>query len=248
MDPSKIDKTRLPRHVAIIMDGNGRWAKQQGFRTRIKGHENGVEALRNAATACAELGVSYLTVYAFSTENWNRPKTEVNALMRLLIGALTEELDTLRKNKIRLKAIGQLDNLPTQTRKQLDRVIEQTRENDHMTLTLALSYSSKSEILDAVRQIAREVAYGQLNPEEIDENCISNHLYTCDMPDPDLLIRTSGEYRISNYLLWQIAYTELHFTSKLWPDFTKEDLYTAILDYQGRERRFGQTGEQVKVV
>jgi undecaprenyl diphosphate synthase len=248
MDPSLIDKSRLPRHVAIIMDGNGRWAKKQGFRTRIRGHENGVEALRNVTTACAELGIEYLTVYAFSAENWNRPKTEVNALMRLLVGALTDELETLMKNRIQLKAIGHLENLPGSTLKQLNEVIELTSKNDHMTLTLALSYSSKIEILDAVRKIAEKAAAGELLPRDIDETCFSNHLYTCNMPDPDLLIRTSGEFRISNYLLWQIAYAELHFTDKLWPDFRKEDLYTAILDYQSRERRFGKTSEQIKVV
>jgi undecaprenyl diphosphate synthase len=247
MDVQLIDKNNIPKHVAIIMDGNGRWAKSQGFKTRIKGHENGIEALRNATTACAELGVSYLTVYAFSTENWNRPKMEVNALMRLLIGALSNELDTLMQNKISLKAIGDLDTLPRDVYKQLQEVIALTAHNNHMTLTLALSYSSKQEILRAVKSIALEVAEGALNPNDINESLFCQHLYTKDMPDPDLLIRTSGEYRISNYLLWQIAYAELHFSNKLWPDFTKEDLYAAILDYQNRERRFGKTSEQLKV-
>lgn len=247
MDVQLIDKTKIPKHIAIIMDGNGRWAKSQGFRTRIKGHENGVEALRNAATACAELGVSYLTVYAFSTENWNRPKMEVSALMRLLIGALTNELDTLMDNKIRLQAIGDLTTLPKDVYKQLQSVMDLTAHNKHMVLTLALSYSSKQEIVQAVQAIAKEVATGQLNPEDINEDLFHQHLYTKDMPDPDLLIRTSGEYRISNYLLWQIAYAELHFSSKMWPDFTKSDLYTAILDYQSRERRFGKTSEQLNV-
>ena len=242
-----IDKGNIPAHVAIIMDGNGRWAKSKGFMTRIKGHENGVEALRNATTACAELGVKYLTVYAFSTENWSRPKMEVNALMRLLVGALSNELDTLMKNNIRLQAIGELAALPKDCFRQLHDVIDVTKNNKHMTLTLALSYSSKTEIITAVKSIAREIEEGTLKAADIDEKVFASHLYTKDMPDPDLLIRTSGEYRISNYLLWQIAYAELHFTNKLWPDFTKEDLYLAIVDYQNRERRFGKTGEQIKV-
>ncbi|MCH8554383.1 MAG: isoprenyl transferase [Schleiferiaceae bacterium] len=247
MHAEAIDKDKIPAHVAIIMDGNGRWAKSKGFMTRIKGHENGVEALRNATTACAELGVKYLTVYAFSTENWSRPKMEVNALMRLLVGALSNELDTLMKNNIRLQAIGELASLPNDCFRQLHDVIDVTKNNTHMTLTLALSYSSKTEIISAVKSIAKEVEAGTLSADAIDEKVFASHLYTKDMPDPDLLIRTSGEYRISNYLLWQIAYAELHFTNKLWPDFTKEDLYLAIVDYQHRERRFGKTGEQLKV-
>ena len=248
MHAEAIDKDKIPAHVAIIMDGNGRWAKSKGFMTRIKGHENGVEALRNATTACAELGVKYLTVYAFSTENWSRPKMEVNALMRLLVGALSNELGTLMENNIRLQAIGELASLPKDCFQQLHDVIDVTKNNTHMTLTLALSYSSKTEIISAVKSIAKEVEAGALSADAIDEKVFASHLYTKDMPDPDLLIRTSGEYRISNYLLWQIAYAELHFTDKLWPDFTKEDLYAAILDYQSRERRFGKTSEQIKVV
>lgn len=247
MDVQLIDQTKIPKHVAIIMDGNGRWAKSQGFKTRIKGHEIGIEALRTAATTCAELGVAYLTVYAFSTENWNRPKMEVNALMRLLISALSKELDVLMDNKISLKAIGDLTTLPSDVYKQLHEVIAHTSQNTKMTLTLALSYSSKQEILRAVKRIALEVAEGTISPNDINEDLFCQHLYTKDMPDPDLLIRTSGEYRISNYLLWQIAYAELHFSNKLWPEFTKDDLLTAILDYQNRERRFGKTSEQLKV-
>lgn len=241
-----LDAKRMPKHIAVIMDGNGRWAKKQGFFSRIKGHENGVAALRNLSTATAELGIEYLTVYAFSTENWNRPKTEVNALMSLLLGTLKTELPTLQKNGIRLNAIGNLETLPKKAFKELHEVMDATGQNTHMVLTLALSYSSKAEIMHAAKQIASHVKNGDLNLDDINEQTIAQHLYTANMPDPDLLIRTSGEYRISNYLLWQIAYAELHFSDTLWPDFTHKDLYTALQDYQQRERRFGKTSEQLK--
>ncbi len=240
------DLHRMPQHIAVIMDGNGRWAKKQGYFSRIKGHENGVTALRELTTASAELGIGYLTVYAFSTENWNRPQREVNALMSLLVGTLKDELPTLQKNKIKLNAIGDLEKLPKKAYRELHEVMEATSKNNHLVLTLALSYSSKSEILNAVQDIARDVAAGKAKPEDITESFFEQYLYTRNLPDPDLLVRTSGEYRISNYLLWQIAYAELYFSDTLWPDFTKEDLYKAIHSYQNRERRFGKTSEQLK--
>jgi undecaprenyl diphosphate synthase len=236
----------MPQHIAVIMDGNGRWAKKQGYFSRIKGHENGVTALRELTTSCAELGIGYLTVYAFSTENWNRPALEVNALMSLLVGTLKGELPTLQKNGIKLNAIGDLKKLPKKAFKELHEVIEATKNNTHLVLTLALSYSSKSEILNAVQDIAREVLNGKITPEQITEDIFEQYLYTRNLPDPDLLIRTSGEHRISNYLLWQIAYAELYFSDTLWPDFTSDDLYKAIESYQTRERRFGKTSEQLK--
>lgn len=240
------DVNRMPRHIAVIMDGNGRWAKKQGYFSRIKGHENGVTALRDLTTASAELGISYLTVYAFSSENWSRPKREVNALMSLLVSTLSDELPTLQKNGIKLSAIGDLKNLPKKAFKELHEVIAATQTNNHLELTLALSYSSKSEIIHAVKDIAKDVKAGKVSPEDISEGMFEQYLYTRNLPDPDLLIRTSGEYRISNYLLWQIAYAELYFSDTLWPDFTKEDLYKAIESYQKRERRFGKTSEQLK--
>ena len=236
----------MPNHIAVIMDGNGRWAKKKGFYSRIKGHENGVNALRELTTSAAELGIGYLTVYAFSTENWNRPKAEVKALMGLLVSTLKSELPTLQKNKIRLNTIGDIDTLPKKAFRELQEVIEATKGNNHLVLTLALSYSSKTEIIQAVRHIGEKIKSGKLNPEDIDETLFEKHLYTNDLPDPDLLIRTSGEFRISNYLLWQIAYAELYFSDTLWPDFTREDLYSAISSYQKRERRFGKTSEQLK--
>lgn len=241
---NSLDKNRIPTHIAIIMDGNGRWAKSKGF-FRAMGHENGVDALRNISTACAELNVKYLTVYAFSSENWNRPKSEVNALMTLLVSSLKKELKTLNNNKIRLKAIGKLEDLPSKCQRELTEVMEKTQDHDHMTLTLALSYGSKEEIIEAAKALAQEAIDGKIKVEDIDSENFEKHLYTHDMPNPDLLIRTSGEYRISNYLLWQIAYSELYFTDKLWPDFKKEDLEMAIADYQNRERRFGKTSEQI---
>jgi undecaprenyl diphosphate synthase len=240
-----LDMNRIPQHIAVIMDGNGRWAKKKGF-LRSLGHENGVDALRRTATRAAELGVKYLTVYAFSTENWNRPKREVDALMSILVSALKKEVKTLMDNKIRLQAIGSIESLPSKCQRELEEVRQHTSSNEHMTLTLALSYSSKDEIVLATKQIAEKVKKGEIAVEDINESLIDQHLFTSDMPDPDLLIRTSGEYRISNYMLWQIAYSELYFCPKLWPDFQKDDLNVAIAEYQRRERRYGMISEQIK--
>ncbi len=240
----QIDISRLPKHIAIIMDGNGRWAKKKGMM-RIFGHQNGVQAVRDAATSAAELGVKYLTLYAFSTENWNRPKKEVDALMKLLVDTIDKETPTLNKNDIRLNAIGDIQSLPKKSLIQLQKAIKNTAQNKRMTLTLALSYSARWEITDAVKSIVKKAINQEINIEDINQDFISSHLSTSGIPDPELLIRTSGEYRISNFLLWQIAYSELYFTNKLWPDFRKEDLYEAILDYQNRERRFGKTSEQI---
>ncbi|KAB1069730.1 isoprenyl transferase [Tamlana haliotis] len=234
----------LPKHIAIIMDGNGRWAKQQGM-LRAFGHENGTKSVRTTVEACAELGVENLTLYAFSTENWKRPKLEVKALMKLLVSSLVKELKTLQDNSIKLCAIGNLQDLPKQVYKELTDVIECTKENKRMTLTLALSYGSRDEIINAVKEISIKVKNNIISPENIDESIINEHLYTQNLPDVDLLIRTSGEQRISNFLLWQIAYAELHFTSVLWPDFTRQHLYEAIIEYQKRERRFGKTSDQL---
>ena len=239
-----IIKERLPKHIAIIMDGNGRWAKQHG-NARIFGHKSAMKAVRAVCEGCAELGVGYLTLYAFSTENWNRPKMEVMGLMDLLVSAINTETDTLIKNNIRLNAIGRLTDLPEKVRTNLAEAIDITKANTGLTLTLALSYSSKVELVDAVRKIVRDVESGAIAADSIDDNVVSQNLYTGGMPDPDLLIRTSGEYRISNFMLWQLAYSELYFTSTFWPDFDKEELYKAIIDYQQRERRFGLTSEQV---
>lgn len=241
---SKINIEKLPQHIAVIMDGNGRWAKEQG-KIRIFGHQNGVGAVRAVSEACAELGVKYLSLYAFSTENWNRSQLEVDALMRLLSKTMAEEVTTLNKNNIRLNAIGDLKRLPKYNYDALMKTIDETKNNDRMTLTLCLSYSGRWEIAEAAKQIAQKVKDGELEPEQIDEKCFSTFLNTSDMPDPELLIRTSGEERISNFLLWQLAYSEFYFTDKFWPDFGKEDLYKAILDYQNRERRFGKTSEQL---
>lgn len=243
---SDIDKSKLPNHVAIIMDGNGRWAKQHG-KERIFGHQNGVATVREVTEAAAEIGINYLTLYAFSTENWNRPKAEVDALMGLLVSTIHKEVPTLNKNKIRLWAIGNLKSLPGNCYNELMDAIEQTSKNTRLTLVLALSYSSKWEIIDAVKQISEKVKKNEISIEEIDEKTIASSLCTNGIPDPELLIRTSGEQRISNFLLWQIAYSELYFTEKLWPDFHKEDFFDALLDYQNRERRFGKTSEQIKV-
>lgn len=242
----RIDKTRLPKHVAVIMDGNGRWAKQRG-KLRTFGHNKGVTAVRETVECAAEMGIEHLTLYAFSTENWNRPKLEVNALMTLLVKTIHRETKTLIENDIRLNAIGQLDTLPKSCYNELMEAIETTKHNTRMTLTLALSYSSKWELTEAVRSIAKNVKAGKLDPNDIDESVINQHLCTLGIPDPELLIRTSGEKRISNFLLWQIAYAELYFTDKLWPDFNRQDLEAAIIDYQGRERRFGKISEQVSV-
>ncbi|MCO6490381.1 MAG: isoprenyl transferase [Phaeodactylibacter sp.] len=241
---SQINIEKLPRHIAIIMDGNGRWAKQHG-KPRVFGHRNGVTAVRETTEAAAELGVEYLTLYAFSTENWNRPKLEVSALMRLLVETLHKEINTLNKNDIRLQAIGDISKLPPSTYKALLEGIENTKDNKRMTLVLALNYSAKWEIMEASRRLARQVQAGTLNPEDIDEETFAGALNTSGMPDPELLIRTSGETRLSNFLLWQIAYAELYFTPLFWPDFRKEHLFSAIIDFQKRERRFGKISEQV---
>jgi len=240
-----IDKTNLPKHLAIIMDGNGRWAKQQGF-LRAFGHENGTKSVKKTITTCAKLGIEYLTLYAFSTENWNRPKLEVEALMRILINSLKKELVTLQENNIRLNAIGNLEKLPKSAQKELLDVIDKTKNNTRLTLTLALSYGSREELVNAVRIISDKVKNNIISLDTIDDSIINEHLYTQNLPDVDLLIRTSGEHRISNFLLWQIAYAELYFTNVLWPDFKDQDLYEAIISYQKRERRFGKTSEQIK--
>ncbi|MBT8376564.1 MAG: isoprenyl transferase [Bacteroidia bacterium] len=241
-DQIKLD--RLPKHVAIIMDGNGRWAKQKGL-VRVIGHENGTKSVREVVEASAEIGVKFLTLYAFSTENWQRPKVEVQTLMKLLVKSLKKEIKTLQDNKIRLAAIGCLNDLPTKARKELEFVMEQTKTNNHMVLTLALSYGSREELIQMVKDVSYKVKNNIISEESIDDSIINKHLYTQELPDVDLLIRTSGEQRISNFLLWQIAYAELYFTSVLWPDFNKENLYEAFLDYQNRERRFGKTSEQL---
>jgi undecaprenyl diphosphate synthase len=240
----KIDTTRLPEHIAIIMDGNGRWAKAQG-KHRIFGHKNGVKAVREVTEGCAEIGVKHLTLYAFSTENWNRPKMEVSALMELLFLTIGKEIKTLQKNNIRLNAIGHLHNLPESNRKALTEVMEATKNNTRMTLTLALSYGSREELTEAAKKIAIDFKAGRITLDEINQQTMGDHLYTKGMPDPELMIRTSGEHRISNFLLWQLAYTELYFTEKFWPEFSKNDLYQAIYDFQNRERRFGMTSEQI---
>jgi len=240
-----IDKTNLPKHLAIIMDGNGRWAKQKGF-LRAFGHENGTKSVRVTVEECAKLGIENLTLYAFSTENWNRPKLEVDTLMKLLVHSLKNELKTLQQNNIRLNSIGNLDKLPSSIQKELNEVIENTKNNSRMTLTLALSYGSREELLNVVKNISDKVKNNIISIDTIDESIINQHLYTHNLPDVDLLIRTSGEHRISNFLLWQIAYAELYFTDVLWPDFKENDLYEAIISYQKRERRFGKTSEQIK--
>lgn len=242
---NQINPNNLPGHIAIIMDGNGRWAKSKG-KFRIFGHKNGVTAVRETTEACAELGIKYLTLYAFSTENWSRPAIEVNALMDLLVDTIEKEIPTLQKNKIRLRAIGNLDSLPRRCHDKLLRAIDETKNNDHMQLVLALSYSAKWDLTNSVKNIAADVKSGKLNLENINDSLIDNYLSTSGIPHPELLIRTSGEQRISNFLLWEIAYSELYFTPVLWPDFRKDDLYKAIIDYQSRERRFGKTSEQLK--
>lgn len=238
-----LNKT-LPKHIAIIMDGNGRWAKQKG-KLRVFGHENGAKSVKEVVEASAELGIENLTLYAFSTENWNRPKLEVETLMKLLVSSLKKELKSLHGNNIKLSAIGNLSALPKKVSTELNEVIALTKNNTRMTLTIALSYGSREELLNTVKEISIKVKNNIISPEKIDESIINKHLYTHDLPDVDLLIRTSGEQRISNFLLWQIAYAELYFTSILWPDFKKENLYEAIYEYQKRERRFGKTSEQL---
>lgn len=242
---NKIDSLKLPQHVAVIMDGNGRWAKKKGNQ-RIFGHKNGVAAVRETVEAAAEIGIKYLTLYAFSTENWNRPKAEVNALMHLLISSLNSEVETLTKNNVRLLTIGDTQSLPSNVAAQLNETIKLTSKNTGLSLVLALSYSGRWEIVRAFKDFGNKVKLGEINPDIIDEKAINNLLQSSFMPDPELLIRTSGEYRISNFLLWQIAYTELYFPDTLWPDFRKKDFFNAILDFQKRERRFGKTSEQLE--
>ena len=240
----QIEIERLPEHIAIIMDGNGRWAKERG-KQRLFGHQSAIQSVREVSEASAEIGVQYLTLYAFSTENWNRPLAEVSGLMSLLAQTIKNEVSTMNKNSIRLNAIGDLQSLPKANYEQLMRAIDDTSHNTRMTLTLALSYSGRWDLTQASRRMAQDVADGKLLPESINDAVIPSYLSTAGMPDPELLIRTSGEERISNFLLWQLAYSELYFTPKYWPDFRKDDLYEAILNYQHRERRFGKTSEQI---
>jgi undecaprenyl diphosphate synthase len=240
----QIKNGKLPKHLAIIMDGNGRWAKQKG-RLRVFGHEHGVKAVRDVAVNCSKLGIKYLTLYAFSTENWKRPKLEVDTLMKLLVSSLKKELHTLNENNIKLNAIGNIQSLPPRALAELKEVMARTSQNKTMTLTLALSYGSREEIKNAIQSISAKVKNNIISPENIDETIINNHLYTRNLPDVDLLIRTSGEHRISNFLLWQIAYAELYFIDVFWPDFKEHHLLEALENYQHRERRFGKTSEQL---
>ena len=240
----QIDTARLPRHVAIIMDGNGRWAKKQGL-ARMFGHKKGVETVHNITVAATKLGIEYLTLYTFSTENWNRPKEEVDALMTLLVDTIAKETPTLMNNNVRLQTIGDINRLPEGTKQKFLACIDETSRNTGLTMVIAVSYSARWEIIEAVREAVRLTQAGQLRPEDVSEQMVSSLMTTREMPDPDLLIRTSGEYRISNFLLWQLAYSELYFTDCLWPEFTDEEFYKAIVDYQKRERRFGKTSEQI---
>lgn len=241
----QIDTSSLPKHIAIIMDGNGRWAQSLG-KPRIFGHRSGVKTVRHITEVAAQVGIEYLTLYAFSTENWNRPRLEVNALMSLLVETMRKEIRTLLDNNVRLRCIGDISGLPSSTRRSLEQGIIDTSHCTGMTLTLALNYSARWDIANAMKAIAQEVKDGMIEVDDITETVISDHLSTNYMPNPELLIRTSGEHRISNYLLWEISYSELYFTNVFWPDFTEEDFYKAISNYQNRERRFGKTGEQVK--
>ena len=240
----KLIAEKLPRHVAIIMDGNGRWAKEKG-KNRLFGHYHGVESVRNIVEGCAELEIGYLTLYAFSTENWDRPKDEVTGLMELLVQTIREEVVTLNKNNIRLHVIGNIEMLPVNARKELEEACKETQSNKGLNLIMALSYSSRWEIINAVKDIVQQLKGGKIQPEEITDDIFKQYLCTAPFPDPEIIIRTSGEYRISNFLLYQAAYSELYFTETLWPDFRKENLYMALLDYQNRERRFGKTSEQL---
>jgi len=240
----QIDYSRLPKHIAVIMDGNGRWAKGQG-KVRVFGHEQGVLSVKDIVEGCVEVGIEYLTLYAFSTENWNRPKEEVDALMQILISTINRETETLNKNNIKLNAIGNISSLPQECIDDLQEAMANTAHNEKCTLTLALSYSAKWEIVEAAKKIATAVKNQALSIDDIDEEMFSSKLTTVNIPDPELMIRTSGEHRISNYLLWQMAYTEFYFTDVLWPDFRREDLFEAIVDYQKRERRFGKISEQL---
>ena len=242
---SNIDPEKLPEHIAIIMDGNGRWAKKQGLLNRIFGHKSAITSVRETTETCAEIGIKYLTLYAFSTENWSRPKEEVNALMELLVSTIKSEAPTLTKNNVRLNAIGDIESLPISCQKELAETIALTKHNSGLVLTLALSYSGRWEIIEAVKKIAVAVSSHAISIDEINDTTFRNYLSDSTLPDPELLIRTSGEFRISNFLLWQIAYTEIHITDVLWPDFRKKDLYTALIDFQKRERRFGKISEQL---
>lgn len=242
-----IDLGNLPRHIAVIMDGNGRWAKKQGIANRVFGHRNAIKAVRDTIESCGELGIEYLTLYAFSTENWNRPEVEVRALMELLVSTIQDELPTMLKNNVRLSTIGDTTSLPEKSQRQLLEGIENTKHCTGLTVVLALSYSGKWDITEATRKIAEKVAAGQLMPENITDDTLAQYLSTADIPDPELMIRTSGEMRISNFMLWQLAYSELFITETLWPDFRREHLYEAIVSYQKRERRFGKTSEQISI-
>ncbi len=242
-----IDFNNLPRHIAVIMDGNGRWAKKKGAM-RIFGHKNAIQAVKDVTEGCGELGIKYLTLYAFSTENWSRPKAEIDGLMELLVSTLKQEIKTLMDNQVKLKTIGDTSNLPVDCQKNLAWAIDQTKNNSGLTLVLALSYSGRWEIIKATKAIASEIEQGKIKASDINESLFENYLQTSSIPDPELLIRTSGELRVSNFLLWQIAYTELYITPTLWPDFRKEHLYEAIWSYQQRERRFGKTSEQLNPV
>lgn len=240
----QIDKSRLPNHIAIIMDGNGRWAKEKG-QDRLYGHFHGVESVRDIVEGCAELGIGYLTLYAFSTENWDRPKNEVDGLMELLVDTIRKEVSILNKNNIKLHVIGDKEMLPEYARNELQEALDMTSHNTGLNLVMALSYSSRWELVNAVKLIASDVKEGKVDPDAIDQNTLQKYLTTSEFPDPELMIRTSGEYRISNFLLYQLAYAELYFTNTRWPDFRKVNLYEAILDFQNRERRFGKTSEQL---
>jgi undecaprenyl diphosphate synthase len=242
-----IIREKLPRHIAIIMDGNGRWATSRG-NMRVFGHQNGVESVRQTVEAAGELGVEYLTLYAFSTENWNRPRSEVDALMGLMVNAIQDETENLHKNNVRLSAIGEIGDLPENVSKQLQSAIDYTAQNTGLNLVIALSYSGRWEITSAIKKIVEDVKSGDLDAEAINSCLLETYLNTYTIPDPELLIRTSGERRISNFMLWQLAYTELYFTPVLWPDFRKKDLYEAIIDFQRRDRRFGRVKEQAKAL
>ncbi len=241
----KINKEKLPRHIAIIMDGNGRWAKKQG-KFRIFGHKNGVKTVKNIVEAAGQTGIEYLTLYAFSKENWNRPRSEIDALMQLLVNAVNNEVTKLHEQNVKLLTIGEISNLPLPVEDKLNYAKNLTKNNTGLKLILALNYGGRTEIITATKKIVNDIKNNKINPEQINYDLFAKYLYTENIPDPDLLIRTSGEYRISNFLLWQIAYSELYFTNKFWPDFNKEDFYNAIIDYQSRERRFGKTSEQIK--
>ena len=241
---NRLNKNTIPKHVAIIMDGNGRWAAKHG-KARVFGHESGVESVRSVVEGAGEIGIKHLTLYAFSTENWNRPKDEIDALMGLLVHAIEIETESLMKNNVRLSTIGDINSMPAKVKEKLDGCISTLNSNTGLNLVLALSYSSKWEIVNAVKNLVHDAINKKIKPDIINNELFENYLNTAEIPDPELLIRTSGEYRISNFLLWQIAYSELYFTEKLWPDFRKDDLFEAVFDYQNRERRFGKTSEQL---